>query len=105
MNGLPDFSHNRDGLRKESDFKWKKPLVSVLATRGVLILRRQMQGKLKILNPWDVESHRVHDIKGVMSTLYRKDGGGGFVVLAKRKRNDLSEENRDAVSGGASRKL
>ena len=35
-----------------------------------------MQGKLKILNPWDVESHRVHDVKGVMSTLYRKDGGG-----------------------------
>ena len=64
-----------------------------------------MQGKLKILNPWDVESHRVHDISGVMSTLYRKDGGGGFVVLTVRNCNDLSKENRDAVSGSESRKL
>ena len=63
------------------------------------------ENRLMILNPWDVESHRVHDVKGVMSTLYRKDGGGGFVVLALRKQNDISEENRDAVSGGASRKL
>ena len=28
-----------------------------------------------ILNPWDVESHRVYDTNGIMSTLYRKDGG------------------------------
>jgi len=64
-----------------------------------------MQGRLKILNPWDVESHRVHDVKGVMSTLYRKDGGGGFVVLAKRKRNDIPKEDGNAVSGSAPRQL
>ena len=58
-----------------------------------------------ILNPWDVESHRVHDISGVMSTLYRKDGGGGFVVLALRKQNDISEEDGNAVSGSAPRHL
>ena len=58
-----------------------------------------------ILNPWDVESHRVHDISGVMSTLYRKDGGGGFVVLALRKQNDISEEDGNAVSGSAPRQL
>lgn len=64
-----------------------------------------MANRLIIMNPWDVENHRVHDTHGIMSTLYRKDGGGGFVVLTQRNVNDLSEENRDAVSGGASRKL
>ena len=58
-----------------------------------------------ILNPWDVESHRVHDVSGVMSTLYRKDGGGGFVVLALRKQNDISKEDGNAVSGSAPRQL
>ena len=64
-----------------------------------------MQNRLMILNPWDVESHRVHDTNGIMSTLYRKDGGGGFIVLTPRKRNEYQKKNRDAVSGGASRKL
>lgn len=58
-----------------------------------------------ILNPWDVESHRVHDVKGVMSTLYRKDGGGGFIVLVSRNRDDISEKDGNADSGGTSRKL
>ena len=64
-----------------------------------------MQNRLMILNPWDVESHRVHDTNGIMSTLYRKDGGGGFIVLTPRKRNDVSEKDGNAISGGASRKL
>ena len=64
-----------------------------------------MQNRLMILNPWDVESHRVHDTNGIMSTLYRKDGGGGFIVLTPRKWNDVSEKDGNAVSGGASREL
>ena len=58
-----------------------------------------------ILNPWDAESYRVHDISGVMSALFRKDGGGGFVVLALRKQNDISKEDGNAVSGSAPRQL
>ena len=65
MNGLPDFSHNRDGLHRESDFKRKEPLASVLET-------------------W----------------------GGVLIKVSKRESlDDISEENGDAVSGGASRKL
>lgn len=54
--------------------------------------------ELKILNPWDVESHRVHDTSGLMSTLYKKNGGGGFLILEKRKKDNekcgLSPETR-----------
>lgn len=37
-----------------------------------------------ILNPWDVESQRIHTEDGVMSTLYRKAGGGGFCILVSK---------------------
>ena len=49
-----------------------------------------------ILNPWDVQSKRIHTTDGIVSTLNsgeRRWGGGDEYILVEGEERDISEQD------------
>ncbi len=57
------------------------------------------------LNPWDSESYRIHTTDEKFPALWVINGGGGFLILDKRKEHELPKNNRSADGKQSSRQL